>query len=463
MQICVTGNAKHSVVFDAFQMSGESNPSSSFTALSDLLQIPDTDINIHIDEKLVDLGVDSLKISLLQECLMPKPPLLVLYNSTVRSVLNLLRKSSHEVNIGKECNSKAISPTEQKPKHANFPLMEMQESYYIGRFESKNCSPCQVYSEFDFDNLDIPALREALQSVVSTHPMLRARITEGHLQEVPDHSLLNDSVKIRMSDCSDMDVRRAECMNAFKANPDCFWEIGGSYLPSGGIRLHILIDMIFLDASSAFMVCNEIISTYNKIKRGECDVNDKSLALPKLSFQTYCDLMRSKQESGASYEYWMNKTESMPGPPQLPRAQFDLQAESSFTRSFLQLNSGIWNKLKSVAGMLGVTPTALLLGGFFDVLRHFSHDPSCTITITISDRYIDGKNFSDVVGEFTNVILCSIIDTKEESLQCIIKKIHQDLIEGLEHRDMSGLKVMRLLREKLGSPNYTLPIVFTSL
>ena len=71
----------------------------------------------------------------------------------------------------------ATSQAENKLNLQEAPLLEMQRSYVIGRFDA-TAGPCQIYTELEFPELDLPRLERSVRSVVKVQPLLRATCTD---------------------------------------------------------------------------------------------------------------------------------------------------------------------------------------------------------------------------------------------------------------------------------------------
>jgi hypothetical protein len=401
-----------------------------------------------MDRQLLDLGVDSLMITHLQSLLSPQPTLLELYGMPLGRVVTLLK-------LDRDSDAFIAQTIPAALDFSPFKLMEMQEAYYIGRYESERFLPCQAYSEFDFDTLDISLLEKALWHVLSIHPMLRARIVSGTLQQVLPFTTEDEQVRIPLkdsTDTTDLLTQRTEFCTTLKRHPDWFWKMEATRLADGRVRLRIIFDMLFLDAASGMIIARDLCKAYNQLLKGR---EPESIQIQGPSFQEYC--MSLEQGSETSRAYWLDKLETLPGPPGLPTVTVS-SLEVSFQRVAMSLDPPTWSALKATARKLQVTPTALLLGAFAEVLRSFSHEPDFTLTLTVSHR---PEPFANVVGDFTNVVYCTMREGRD--LKDRIQGVHTELAQALEHKDMSGLKVMRLLREKANDPQLSFPVVVTSL
>ncbi len=400
-------------------------------------------------QKLVDLGIDSLQISTLQSWLSPRPSLLNLYNWTVESVLEAGHITRQLLPVTADLET-------------SFKLLEMQESYFIGRYESEGFVPCQVYSEFDFDYLDIQAFNRSVAHVARKHAMLRAHLVDDHCQQVRSIEEFDSSFKgipVEKRGEADLEKWRHECMSAFSREPDCFWKISATLLPDGSTRLHVLLDMIFLDASSTVLVIADLALVYNSITSGVALRHDTQNSL---TFAEYCTAVRSSSASVESQAYWRDRIDLISGPPLLPRARHGSEdTKQRFRRSALSFSPSTWQSLKTKAQHLQITQSALVLAMFAEILRAYSEEANFTLTITTTNRQVGDKSFMHVVGDFTDIVLVSA--EERPSFADRAEQVHAGLMNALDHKDMSGLKLMRLLRERRHEPSFSLPVVFTSL
>ncbi len=337
-----------------------------------------------------------------------------------------------------------------------FELTPMQVSYVIGA--SQDC-PCQVYSEFDIEELDVACFEQAVRRAVARHPMLHAVIVEGTRQRVLPESERREPVRLEALAVADLEQRRQECMTAFRSRPDLHWDVQLSRLDARTVRVHLLLDMLFMDATSAMILCREVAGHYRDlVRRGSTPAPSG----PGLAFRDYCDQLGTKQISAASLDYWTARLDAMPAPPQLPRRKSAGGLGVDFQRESIALGAERWNALKAHASALQVTSNALLLAVFSEVLGFYAEEPDFSVTVTMSERpVVRGNDFTGTVGEFTNILLCPITG-RHAGIAERATAIHRELSQGLEHSDLSGLEVVRMLRKRRADPHLSFPIVFTS-
>lgn len=79
-------------------------------------------------------------------------------------------------------------------------------------------------------------------------------------------------------------------------------------------RIHIMLDMLFIDATSAMILCQRVIERYNASIDG---IEFTAQELPPLRFFDYCRAGINGDVSQASLSYWEEKVKTIPGPPQI--------------------------------------------------------------------------------------------------------------------------------------------------
>lgn len=205
---------------------------------------------------LGNLGMDSLTATRVRGALSPMPSYQVLYGLTVA-------QAASAIPTLEEASSSFLGTEDAVPGgDGAFELTPMQVSYVIGA--SQDC-PCQVYSEFDIENLDVACFELAVRRAVAQHPMLHAVIVDGTRQRVLPKSKRREPVVSKARAVASLEQRRRECMTAFRSRPNLHWDIQLSRLDERTVRVHLLLDMLFMDATSAMLLCREVAGYYRDL------------------------------------------------------------------------------------------------------------------------------------------------------------------------------------------------------
>jgi hypothetical protein len=425
---------------------------SPIDVLAQVLEIPLSELVKMASTLFGILGVDSLTATRVRGMLKPMPSYQELYGLTVGQVIDRMGVSFYQADDGD-----AEQRQERGCSDEIAPLTPMQESYILGA--EQDCS-CQVYSEFDVESLDVDVFKRAVTSVIDDEPMLHAVIVNGNQQKLVDRYAKRHEFSLPVDNITDLDLRRSECINAVKHTKEVFWGIQLTRISAKVTRIHIMLDMLFIDATSAMILCQRVIERYNALI--DC-IEFTAQELPPLRFFDYCRAGVNGDVSQASLSYWEEKVKTIPGPPQIPRIKYEVSQNAKFERCAATLNGEDWERIKAIAGHLQITPNSILLSAFAEVLRLYSESPEFTITVTMSERPVAINNdYSGVVGEFTNVLLCPVTSAAGRGIVEQAVSFHQTLSAGLEHSDINGLDVIRMLRKHHNDPHLTFPIVFTS-
>ncbi len=129
-----------------------------------------------------------------------------------------------------------------------------------------------------------------------------------------------------------------------------------------------------------------------------------------------------------------------------------------------QLDAITWQPLKEHARAAGVTPTALLVAIFAEIMATWSGQSHFTLNLTFFNRPPIHPQINDILGDFSTVNLLEVDVKATASLLDRTRQLHQQLWADLEHRYFSGVRVIReFARQQNRVGNAVMPIVFTSV
>ncbi len=349
-----------------------------------------------------------------------------------------------------------------------FPLTDIQHAYWMGRdaaFELGNVS-AHFYYEIENTGLDVLRLEQAWQKVVARHDMLRAVILpDGRqrvLEEVPACSFRqNDLRDLASARVEERLLAIREEMSSQKLPPDVWplFDIRVSLLPGDKVRVHIDIDNVIADAWSLFTFLKEWADFYA--------APEPDLPPVPLTFRDYVLAEHALRQSRA-YErdkaYWMDRIATLPAAPELPLACSPSDIGSPrFTRINDRLDAATWKALKAHAANSGLTPSALLISAYAEVLSRWSATPRFTINITLFNRLPLHPQVDTVVGDFTSLNLLQIDRTTPSTFMDHARQAQAQLWQDMDHRLFSGVEVMReISRNRKAYAQAVMPVVFTS-
>ncbi len=353
-------------------------------------------------------------------------------------------------------------------RHQPFPLTDVQQAYWIGRsgaFELGQVGT-HLYLEMDAPDIDLRRLGAALNRLIERHDMLRAVVQpDGRqqiLEQVPPYEIALLDLEGRTPADAEREleaVRRRMSHQVLPADRWPLFEVRGSRLPDGRTRFHVSFDFLIGDAWSCQILLRELSALYT----------DPGAALPPLaiSFRDYV-LATLALEQSAAFEralaYWRGCLAELPPPPELPLARSPLELDQPhFVRRTALLPPAAWQRAKQRASRAGLTPSGLLLAVYAEVLAAWSKSPRFTVNLTLFNRLPLHPQIHELVGDFTSLTLCAVDNSQPAPFVDRARRIQDRLWEGLDHRLVSGVRVMReLARGHGGAARALMPVVFTS-
>jgi non-ribosomal peptide synthetase component F len=223
----------------------------------------------------------------------------------------------------------------------------------------------------------------------------------------------------------------------------------------------VSLDNLVLDGFSMMNLFAELDRTYRELCRGEAT----ALPPPQVTFRDYVTQTQPDAESLAIAEkYWLDRLADLPPGPQLPLATDPMTvAVPRFVRREARLGPEQWQRLKSKARGHGITPSAVLLSCYAEVLGACSDQRDLTLTLTLFDRRQAHPDIDQVLGDFTSLLLVAYQPAAEEGWLDSARRLQQQLWQDLDHRDAPGVWVLRQLARQTTTPGTAIPVVFTSV
>ncbi|TDR95022.1 non-ribosomal peptide synthetase/type I polyketide synthase [Enterovirga rhinocerotis] len=359
-------------------------------------------------------------------------------------------------------------------RHEPFRLTPLQHAYWVGRGAGLVLGnvACHAYLEAERESLDLTLLEECWNRLILRHDTLRLVIDQSGRQrilpEVPRYAVAVQDLR---------ETEAAEAVTALETwrealshqvHPTSQWPLftlRGSLLPSGRVRLHLGLDLLIADATSAQILLAEL----EALMRHGGDMEAAGLAPFRLSFRDYV-LAGEDPASGLPAErerarsWWLPRLEELPPPPRLPLA---VRPESvgtpRFTRRQTLLAAQDWAGLKQRIAARGLTPSSFLLALFAEVIGRWSAAQDFTLSLTLFDRRPWHPEIAGLTGDFTAVTLLPVDQRAAAPFAAAASALHATMLDVLEHRAFDATDVLRALnRERGEAERVTMPVVFTS-
>jgi amino acid adenylation domain-containing protein len=356
----------------------------------------------------------------------------------------------------------------REDKYRPFPLNPIQEAYWFGRSEAFELSQvaCHFYLEFDSDIIDIAKLNKSWCQLVARHDMLRAVIggdgQQRILEQLPDYQIPVIDLygwKAQQAAAYLGRVRHEMSHQVLPADHWPLFDLRAHIMDAHTMRLNLSFDMLIADVWSFFILFREWQQLYEQ--------PDVQLPPLNLSFRDYV-LMEQNIRESADYQrslaYWSERINDLPLAPELPLAKNPASiGKPQFVRRTSMLNCDTWDRLKKRAAMAGLTPSSVLCTAYADVLATWSKTSRFSLNLTLFNRLPVHPEVNQLVGDFTSVLLLAVNTASGDHFQARAEQLQSQLWTDLEHRQVNGVDVLRLMsrQQQEGHP-VTMPVVFTS-
>lgn len=352
-------------------------------------------------------------------------------------------------------------------RYQPFPMTAIQLAYWAGRGATLDLGRAghHMYIEVDVIDLDLQRFHQALQHLIARHDMLRALILPDGQQQILEHV---PSLYASLHDLSDCDSRQmADGLEQIRHSmvqqvlPVDRWppyQVSVTHLKNRHSRIHLSIEGLFLDIESIQCLVDEFAILYTSpdaaLEPLACSFRDYILSLEKLRQPALYERSRT---------YWLSRLADIPPAPELPLARsLDPLERPNCVSLQGKLDVQVWMRLKAHSSRLGVTPSALLLTAFTEVLAAYSRQPRFSISFNSTYRWPLHPQIEQLAGMFAFTMVLTVEHTAADSLEQRAKRLHEQILQGLDYQHYSGVHVLReLAHERNENARPLLPVVFT--
>ncbi|VEP17550.1 hypothetical protein H1P_6270012 [Hyella patelloides LEGE 07179] len=384
-------------------------------------------------------------------------------------ILQFLRQIDSGYDLQEICQPLPQIVTKPQERYQPFPLTEIQQAYLIGRDDSFDLSnvSTHVYAEIDVTALDPGKFQQAWQYLIDKHEMMRAIMnSEGQqqiLEEVPDYQievldLLTTAPEVATEQLTALRERLSHQLLPTDTWP--LFEVRSALLPENKTRLFISIDLLIADAWSLELIVRELVDYLR-------DDQPQAAQGLELSFRDYV-LAEKELENSAVYqrsqEYWRQRLSTLPPSPELPLGSSLSEIQRPrFVHRSRKIAPELWQRLRQRGFQANLTPSSIILAAFSEVLAAWSKSPQFTLNITLFKRLPLHQDVNRLVGDFTSLDLLAVDNSGAESFVTRAQKIQMQLWQDLDHRYVSGMKVLRdIAHAQKRYSGALMPVVYTS-
>ncbi|CAM3898653.1 Phenyloxazoline synthase MbtB [Vibrio aerogenes CECT 7868] len=356
-------------------------------------------------------------------------------------------------------------------KHMQQELTPMQAAYWSGRQLEQDGEgvASHLYTEFDGHHIDVSRLQQAVRQLFELHPMLRVCISgQGYQMIMP----LGTQHMLRVVDWRDLGqeelakrlvaVRLEMSHQMLNLSQGQAVDFRLTRLPDERFRFHFDMDMIAADALSFRIILEDLVKLYH----GSDSLNpDQEVRFFRYLEHAHQSRQR-KSSRDQSRQWWQNKLASIPPAPPFPylspeNRNQDQKNQGTHCRLSAQLTAAERQSLETLAKQHHLTMTNLCLAVFAQSVAMASGARQFRLNVPGFYRAGSGIDVSQVVGDFSRLMILGVEIDHQENLLSLARKISQQMQELLTYADYPGVSVMRDLSRYHGAMEVS-PVVFTS-
>ena len=347
-----------------------------------------------------------------------------------------------------------------------FPLTDIQQAYVLGRhqgFELGNVAT-HGYREIDTVGLSVAQVQDAVNRLMARHDMLRAIVTADGQQQVlpnvPAYAIAVTDLRSATPQHRDAQLTAIRERLSHQVLSPAHWplfHLEAAQLGDDTVRFYISFDVLIGDAWSFQILAWDMAQYLQGAERQPLTLSFRDYVLAEQAF-------RETPAYQQDVAYWHERLDTLPAAPELPLAVAPGSIEAPhFIRRSGTLDAAIWGLLKQRAAAADLTPSGLLLAAFAEMLALWSRHPQFTLNLTLFNRLPLHPEVDHVVGDFTSSLLLAVNQAGHEPFVTRARRIQTQLWTDLEHRNVSGVQVVReLARVQQRAASALMPVVFTS-
>ncbi|MEU4576224.1 phosphopantetheine-binding protein [Nonomuraea sp. NPDC023979] len=368
-----------------------------------------------------------------------------------------------------------ITVTPRPDPHAEFPLLPLQQGYFVGQQDGWELSydSAHYYLDHALTGVDgdeaADALTDAIERLAAHQPTLRARVTSDGRQHVLPAGAPGAVPRVRVYDLREAspdeiaatlrDVRHEMSTSGPDPARGPGLDVRLTLLPEDEGRLHLGLSLLVFDGWSSSVLSRDLLAF----------VADWNAALPPLEIH-FGDYVASlaglpaTEAWQADRDWWWSRLEALPGPPALPLAA-DPQRVRPVTMGNREhrWSADRWSALRQQCTSRGVTPSTAMLTAFGVVLARWAGHRRMLLNALQLNRLPLHPDVQRVVGAFAATMLLPLDLDPAATFAELATAAQVASGEHAAHNLVTGVEVGRELARRRGSRRPVGPVVFQSV
>lgn len=358
--------------------------------------------------------------------------------------------------------------------HAPFPLLPLQQGYFVGQQDGWELSyaSAHYYVDYPLDGIDgdeaAEALADALERLARRQPGLRARVDADGRQyvlpvEAPGAVPTPTVLDLRDAAPEEIETRLAalrDLMNVSGPDPTSGpgLDVRLTLLPGDAGLLHGAFSLLLFDGWSAGVLTRELLALaqdWNAVLAPlEIDPGDYVGAVGAL---------RGTRGRNADRDWWWERIDALPAPPALPLVVDPQEITPTVMqhREF-RLDPARWAALRAACRDQQVTPATALLTAFSVVLARWAGHRRMLLNSLQTGRLPLHPDVHRMIGGFATTMLLPVVPETGRSFAELARTVQRTFAEHAAHMLVPGVEVAREVGRRRGTHRPVAPVVFQS-
>lgn len=346
------------------------------------------------------------------------------------------------------------------------PLTSIQRAYLMGRddmFENNGIST-HVYYEI-VTKLSPEKFGKSFNKIIKKQSMFRAvfdknKACQSILDEVPYYEIVVDDWEGKSeTEIVELTKEKRERMShtVFDVENWPLFEINYSKISKDEFCAFISFDLLIADGKSLADLAGLIMDD----NEGVDILSSKSMEFEDFIYAKEEEKKNKRYE--VSQNYWGEMLNDIADAPNI----IDFDAASNGNLHFRRLEYFVdknhWSQIKNKLNEHKISPSMGALAAYCAVMGYWANQEKFTINSPIMSFFKRKKEYAEVLGDFTEVLLVPAekYNMNEEFIS-YMKRISNSFVNSYKHNAFDGIDVMNLLRNNR-SERVVMPVVFTSM
>lgn len=342
----------------------------------------------------------------------------------------------------------------------SFGLTPIQNAYLLGRqseYELGNTG-AHYYTEYYCENLDLERFKEAVKEAAKKYEIFRTVIyRDGRQRVINPESEYTIELRKNCTKLEIQQIREKWCRYEYKLGTWPMIHIIAAGYDEYKCKLVFSFDCMLLDGWSAQILIENIFKIYHNVTPETCEYTFREYVMNLNQW------IKKNIDNTEAETYWDKKITTLPEAPKLPyKCDFRLISKPRVNRIRYDFTIEETDKIIEYTKEKHFTVAALLATCLMKVLAKYSSQKSMTLNLTLFNRYDLHPDVSKLIGDFTNIALCSYDYDPTLNFEQEIKQIQSQFWKLVKYRNYNGVKILNKLSK--GDPyKAVMPVVFTCM